>query len=123
MSVKEFFAFSSIKPTVLEFLRSRADFDSLENKFKKPFRAYINKHSSVQQGLRSAPANQVEDDQLMDFFVSDGFHSIKCLFSDRCKETFGQAYPSSVKISTILNMLICIQSFKVEIRAPNALAQ
>ena len=50
MSVKEFFAFSSIKPTVLEFLRSRADFDSLENKFKKPFRAYINKHSSVQQG-------------------------------------------------------------------------
>ena len=62
MSVKEFFAFSSIKPTVLEFLRMRADFEALERKFKKPFRAYINKHASVQQGQRSAPANQVEDD-------------------------------------------------------------
>ena len=121
MSVKEFFAFSSIKPTVLEFLRSRADFPALERKFKKPFRAYINKHSSV-QGQRNAPANQVDDDQLLDFFVSDGFHSIKCLFSERCKERFGEVYPGSVKIASIVNMLICVQSFRVEMRAPFALA-
>ena len=44
MSVKEFFCFSSLKPTVLEFLKMRADFDSLDAKFKKPFRAYINRY-------------------------------------------------------------------------------
>ena len=123
MSVKEFFAFSSIKPTVLEFLKHRADFSGLEARFKKPFRAYINRHSSVQQGQRSAPQNHTDDEHLVDFFVSDGFCSIKCLFSDQCKEMFEQVYPSSVKISTILNMLICIQSFRIEIRAPFALAQ
>ena len=46
MSVKEFFAFSSIKPTVLEFLKTKADFEALDAKFKKPFRAHINKHSA-----------------------------------------------------------------------------
>ena len=44
MSSKEFFSFSSLKPTVLEFLKNRADFSILDAKFKKPFRAYINKH-------------------------------------------------------------------------------
>ena len=44
MSVKEFFAFSNIKQTVLEFLKIKADFDNLPDKLKKPFRAHINKH-------------------------------------------------------------------------------
>ena len=44
MSVKEFFAFANIKQTVIEFLKNRADFESLQEKNKKPFRAHINKH-------------------------------------------------------------------------------
>ena len=44
MSVKEFFAFPSIKLTVIEFLKTKADFSILDAKFKKPFRAHINKH-------------------------------------------------------------------------------
>jgi len=44
MSSKEFFSFSSLRPIVIEFLKTRADFSSLDAKFKKPFRAYINKH-------------------------------------------------------------------------------
>lgn len=46
MSVKEFFAFANIKQTVIEFLKNRAEFESLPEKNKKPFRAHINKHTS-----------------------------------------------------------------------------
>ncbi len=49
MSVKEFFAFANIKIAVVEYLKSKADFDSLASKHKKPFRAHINKHSNVGQ--------------------------------------------------------------------------
>jgi hypothetical protein len=44
MSVKEFFAFANIKIAVVEYLKSKADFDILASKHKKPFRAHINKH-------------------------------------------------------------------------------
>ena len=48
MSVKEFFAYPSIKLTVIEFLKNRSDFNSLPEKLKKPFRAHINKHQASQ---------------------------------------------------------------------------
>ena len=51
-----------------------------------------------------------------DYFVSDGFHSIKCCFSEICKENFDRIYPSSVRIFNIVNMLICIQSYYLELR-------
>jgi hypothetical protein len=41
MSIKEFFAFSIIKPQVIEYLKNKADFTSLGNKYKKPFRGHI----------------------------------------------------------------------------------
>jgi hypothetical protein len=44
MSVKEFFAFANIKQSVVEFLKNKGDFDQLPAKYKKPFRALINKH-------------------------------------------------------------------------------
>jgi len=44
MSVKEFFAFANIKLAVIEFLKSKADFENLHEKYKKPFRALLNKH-------------------------------------------------------------------------------
>ena len=44
MSVKEFFAFPSIKSYVIEYLKVKADYDVLSFKFKKAFRAHINKH-------------------------------------------------------------------------------
>lgn len=46
MSVKEFFAFANIKIAVVEYLKTKADFDLLSSKHKKPFRAHINKHAS-----------------------------------------------------------------------------
>ena len=48
MSVKEFFAFANIKQTVIEYLKNKADFENLPEKFKKPFRAHINKHLGPQ---------------------------------------------------------------------------
>ena len=41
MSIKEFFAFSIIKPQVIEFLKNKGDFESLGSKYKKPFRGHI----------------------------------------------------------------------------------
>jgi len=124
MSVKEFFAFGSIKQTVVEFLKVRADFNLLDRKFKKSFRAHINKHSSLQQASASHPLNNQtnfldqKDDQLLDYFVSDGFHSVKCVFSDTCRQLFESTYPESVKISSIINMLVCVPNFRIELRAP-----
>lgn len=46
MIIKEFFAFATIKQTVIEFLKNRGDFETLHTKHKKPFRALINKHFS-----------------------------------------------------------------------------
>ena len=48
MSVIEFFAFANIKLTVIEYLKSKTDFDTLSHKHKKPFRAHINKHVHAQ---------------------------------------------------------------------------
>ena len=44
MSVKEFFAFANIKQSVIEYLKTKADFENLHEKYKKPFRAHINKY-------------------------------------------------------------------------------
>ena len=41
MSVKDFFAFSVLKQSVIEFLKNKADFESLHLKHKKPFRGLI----------------------------------------------------------------------------------
>ena len=71
MSVKDFFAFASIKLLVVEFLKAKTDFTLLHHRFKKPFRAHINKHD------------------LSDFFfVSDGFNSVKCGFTPKLQESF-----------------------------------
>ena len=43
MSVKEFFAFSVLKQTVIEFLKNKGDFSNLGDKYKKHFRAHIQK--------------------------------------------------------------------------------
>ena len=51
--------------------------------------------------------------------MSDGFHSIKCHFSEVCRETFNRAYPTSIRIFNIVNMLICVQSYYVELRCPD----
>lgn len=45
MSVKEFFAYAVIKQTVIEFLKNKGDFEHLNARHKKPFRAHINKFS------------------------------------------------------------------------------
>jgi hypothetical protein len=97
MSVKEFFAFANIKIAVVEFLKQKADFEGLAPRHKKPFRAHINKHSSSESSE--------------DYFASDGFNSIRCVFSETCKENFSKLYPESLKISNTVNMLICIQSY------------
>ena len=46
MSFKEFFAFSNLKQSVIEFLKSHGDFDHLHDRFKKPFRANLNKFAA-----------------------------------------------------------------------------
>jgi hypothetical protein len=96
MSVKDFFAFANIKQTVIEFLRNRSDFDSLPARNKKPFRGHINRH--FQQPANPTPGKEEPEssgtnDPYSDYFVSDGFNSIKCHFSELCKETFGRMYP------------------------------
>ncbi len=56
-----------------------------------------------------------------DYFVSDGFNSIKCHFSEVCKEKFERIYPSSIKIYNTVNMLICIQQYQLQIRTVETL--
>ena len=41
MSIKEFFAFSVLKQTVIEYLKNKSDFNTLGIKYKKPFRGHI----------------------------------------------------------------------------------
>lgn len=109
MSVKDFFAFANIKQTVVEFLKNRSDFESLPARNKKPFRGHINRHflqPSTTPG--KSELEVISNDPYCDYFVSDGFNSIKCHFSEVCKETFGKMYPQSIKIYNIVNMLICI---------------
>jgi hypothetical protein len=109
MSVKEFFAFANIKQTVIEFLKNRSDFETLPAKSKKPFRGHINRyHQPTTANLNNNSDPLPTDNQYSDYFVSDGFNSIKCHFSEVCKETFGKMYPQSIKIYNIVNMLICI---------------
>ena len=101
MSVKEFFAFANIKIAVVEFLKQKADFEGLASRHKKPFRAHINKHSN--------------SESCEDYFASDGFNSIRCMFSETCKENFSLVYPQSLKIANTVNMLICIQSYYLRV--------
>jgi len=53
MSIKEFFAFSVLKHTVIEFLKNRGEFDSLAQKYKKPFRGQIllDENHQIQSGI------------------------------------------------------------------------
>ena len=64
-----------------------------------------------------------DESQLQAFFVSDGFHSVRCVFSDLCRKLFEHTYPESVNIAQIVNMLICVQAFRVELRVPFSLVQ
>lgn len=128
MSVKEFFAFANIKQTVIEYLKNKSDYETLSDKYKKPFRAHINKHQGGIQGGGGLDmiTTELQQHQMQtsstsyaDYFVSDGFHSIKCQFSEVCRESFERAYPTSIRIFNIVNMLICVQSYFVELRCPN----
>ena len=123
MSVKEFFAYPSIKLSVMEFLKVRANFSHLDRKFKKPFRAHINKHMGMGSTATTKQDAESSLDVLQNYFVSDGFNSIRCSFSRRCQETFKHTYPESVRIPIIINMLICVEKFRLELRAPNLLIQ
>ena len=99
MSVKEFFAFSCIKPQVIEYLKNKADFNSLHQKYKKPFRGHI----------------LSEDGQ---FFISDGFNQIQCEFSDACKAHFLNYYPPSLGITELVDMLICVENYQLNLQTP-----
>jgi hypothetical protein len=104
MSVKDFFGFATIKLAAIEFLKVKADFDLLSGKHKKPFRGFLSKHHSLGANL----AADLLTGESQDIFVSDGFNSIKCQFSQLCQDNFECNYPSSIKLHTILNMLVCI---------------
>lgn len=91
MSVKEFFAYSNIKQAVVEFLKNKGNFESLQARHKKPFRAHINKHNSSAYVPQTVALNTVLESVAIennlntsagDFFASDGFNSIKCQFSE-----------------------------------------
>ena len=49
MSLKEFFSHNVLKPSILEFLRNRADFEALPPKLRKPFRAQVMKLTDQNQ--------------------------------------------------------------------------
>ncbi len=92
MSVKDYFAHPTIRNKVIEFLKSKGDFDYLHQKHKRPFRAYI----TEQDG---------------EYFVSDDYNQIRCIFSNECKERFAERYPSSLSVYKVANMLVCLQDY------------
>jgi hypothetical protein len=94
MSVREFFAHPTIKSKVVEFLKAKGDFEYLHGKHKRPFRAYL----AESEG---------------DFFVSDDYNQIKCVFSPACKERFAARYPSSINVYKVANMIVCLQEYQL----------
>jgi hypothetical protein len=99
MSVKDFFAYSCIKPLVLEFLKNKADFENLHPKYKKPFRGHV---FQDREGT----------------YVSDGFNQIFCSYSEECKEKFKQFYPPSVFINDLNDMLVCVEKYSLKLATP-----
>ena len=97
MSVKDYFHFASIKRAVLDFLKEAHTTD-FQVVLKTPFRAFINNHQADTE----------------EFFISDSFNSIKCDFSDTCLHSFTQRYPSSVKVSRLNGMLICVEKWRLK---------
>ncbi|CDW81589.1 UNKNOWN [Stylonychia lemnae] len=97
MSIKEYFAIPIIKQKVLDFLKAKGDFEQLHQKHKRSFRAHVQEYEG-------------------DFFICDDQHQIKCVFSNICKEKFEQRYPSSVKIYNIVNMLVCVQEYQLQLQ-------
>ena len=88
MSIKEFFAFSIIKPQVIEFLKNKGDFESLGAKYKKPFRGHIIREENSQSSKfdqKNSPQksklgpfgpipvskNEVKTEK---YYISDGFN-------------------------------------------------
>jgi hypothetical protein len=45
--------------------------------------------------------------------VSDDYSSIRCDFSQECKERFSARYPESLKIYNVANMLVCLQEYEL----------
>lgn len=95
MSVREFFAFSVLKQSVIEFLKNKGDFDALGHKHKKPFRGHIKCEKREKPNLINekiqylGPFGEIKpfenldkNSADLDYFISDGFHQIKCQFSE-----------------------------------------
>ena len=101
MSLKEFFNQPILKTAVIDFLRNRADFDTLPYKLKKPFRCQLQKTDSL-YGL-------------------DGYNSIRVVFSQACKDEFAHKYPESMKIEELDGTLVVIHKFKLLVE--NSLSQ
>lgn len=52
------------------------------------------------------------------YYVSDGFHQIKCVFSDICMANFEEMYPSCIKLKDIVNMMICVYDYELQLVTP-----
>ena len=133
MSVKEFFAFSVLKQSVIEFLKNKGDFDALGQKYKKPFRGHIKVETREKSNLQnekiqyvgpfgnlrpfqSENSNKATSDT--EYYISDGFHQIKCQFSKNCIDKFQSKYPGSIQIENIVNMLVCVYDYTLILETP-----
>ena len=133
MSVKEFFAFSVLKQSVIEFLKNKGDFDALGQKYKKPFRGHIKCETKDKPNHQNAkieyvgPYGKIRPFELpnsnsakidSEYYISDGFHQIKCQFSEECIKKFESKYPSSITFESIINMLVCVYDYKLILETP-----
>lgn len=124
MSIRDFFSHSVLRQSALEYLKNKADFPSLQNKYKKAFRGVLlprdrllsSKKNNTRykgplntSGLESS-TNLNNEARLL---VSDGFNSLPCSFSEECILDFEDTYPTCIKIHEVTNMLVCILDFTI----------
>jgi len=103
MSIKDFFTIAVLKNSAIEFLKNRAEFDTLSFKYKKPFRGQVLPTDVHSKYTPTAPG----------FRISDGSNTIQCTYSDECLRRFEDTYPSCVKITDLNNLVVCVQQFKM----------
>lgn len=123
MSIRDFFSQSALKQSAIEFLKNKADFKTLSSKYKKAFRGILVPRDKLHQhqplkiykspfdmSKVDKPANREKEATLL---VSDGFHSLPCVFSEECMLDFEDSYPSCIKIHEVTNMLVCVPDFEI----------
>lgn len=64
----------------------------------------------MQKGARAHASSE--------YLISDGFHTVKAIFTKECQEEMEDIYPSCINVHTLDNRLLCIKDYEIELKMP-----